>query len=72
MPNSKMLGRIKTNNTRCLMGLSTFGRTVIERRVWIRGLNILGTMSASPPKADIDRHERHVRFVPQADFDFHQ
>jgi hypothetical protein len=24
-------------------------------------------MSALPPKADIHRHERHVRFVPKAD-----
>ena len=24
-------------------------------------------MSALPPKADIDRHGRHVRFVPKAD-----
>jgi hypothetical protein len=24
-------------------------------------------MSALPPKADIDRRERHVRFVPKAD-----
>jgi len=25
-------------------------------------------MSALPPKADIDRHDWHVRFVPKADF----
>jgi hypothetical protein len=24
-------------------------------------------MSALPPKADISRHDRHVRFVPKAD-----
>jgi hypothetical protein len=24
-------------------------------------------MSALPPKADIERHDRHVRFVPKAD-----
>jgi hypothetical protein len=23
-------------------------------------------MSASPPKADIERHDRHVRLVPKA------
>jgi len=35
--------------------------------IMIAPFNLLASMSALPPKADIDQHGRDVRFVPKAD-----
>jgi hypothetical protein len=35
-----------------------------------RTLRLVRLMSALPPKADIDEHDCHVRFVPKADIEY--
>jgi hypothetical protein len=38
--------------------------------VTLSGLRLVKPISPYPPKADIHGHERHVRFVPQADIGY--